>query len=142
MTTNKTTNRNRRTFNPETDKVRLHLVHVKIFGRDKCEGMDTDMGPKMVLNTQLAVLDAIKAWRNEYNVPVNHDHRPLTRIMVREVKGDAAIGTGAMTQAEQDRQEELAEQERLDRMYEDDNSDDMEVLIEQAINATLDEVLV
>lgn len=127
------------TYNNSTRKInvpKLHLVHVKIVGQGKAEGCDTDMGPQFVLSTQIAVQDAIKAWRGEYNIPNNHDHRPLTKVMVREVKGQQVIGVGAMTQAEEDRQEELAEAERIERMYEDeDNTAELVELIEDALTS-------
>lgn len=127
------------TYNNSTRKIntpKMHLVLVKIVGQHQFEGMDTIMPPQLVLSESIAVDNAIRAWRNEFGVKPNHHHRHLTKILVREVKGDALVGVGVMTQAEEDRQEELAEAERIERMYEDeDNTAELVELIEDALTS-------
>lgn len=127
------------TYNKSTRKIntpKMMLVRVKIVGQHQFEGMDTEMPPQFVLKESIAVDAAIRAWRNEFGIKPNHRHRHLTKILVQVVKGDTVIGVSAMTQDEEDRQEELAELQRIERMYEDeDNTDELAELIGDALTS-------
>ena len=102
-----------RSYNPATDKVRLHLVTVKIVGLGDFSGCDTEMEPVFVIDRSIAVKDAVKAWKNEWNVPANRDHRSISKVFVREPN---VIGVGAMTAKEEERRERRRRHEMREYM--------------------------